>query len=165
MENLPPQQLSPNTQLIRNTIIRLVCLDKWQHLSETITNGCIASSSVSAGQAGKHKGLLPPSYCILFLSPTTTWLWMGKHAFTTACYNKAVGAHSWSIRAGWDAGYDVLCCLSWVNETPCSFWVLLERIWAELKLRLTSVSSTRSTWDCFTCCLGTWSASWNLQRR
>ena len=61
------------------------------------------------------------SYCMLFLSPVTTQLWMGKHSLTAACYIKAVRAHSWSNRAGWDAGCDVVCCLSWVNETPRSF--------------------------------------------
>lgn len=61
VESLPPQQLSPNIQLMRNTVIRFVCLDKLQHLSETITNVCIASSSVPAGQADRHKGLLPPT--------------------------------------------------------------------------------------------------------
>lgn len=49
VESLAPQQLSLNIQLMRNTIIRFVCLDKLQHLSETITNVCIASSSVPAG--------------------------------------------------------------------------------------------------------------------
>lgn len=48
VENLPPQQLSPNILLMRNAIIRFVCLDKLQHLSGTITNGCTASTSVPA---------------------------------------------------------------------------------------------------------------------
>jgi len=133
-------------------------------MSPTITNGCVASTSVPAGQADRHKWLLPPTACYSWVQWPPSYGWGNIPLLLPATSKQLELTHGATELGGMQAVMSSVAFLGWMRH-HAAFWVLLERIWAELKPRLTSISSTRSTWDCFTCCLDTWSVSWNLQRR